>query len=84
MNYFPNFESIINWKPYSFDGIHSPQTGVLCKWENGMIDYFNPNLHRCDNIRFVDANGPKPRKNHDNDIVGSGNDECAMITFLGF
>lgn len=84
MKYFPGFESIINWEPYSFDGTNTVSTGVLCKWENGRIDYFDPEVHTCEGIRFIESDEPKSKKNQDDGIVGNGDDECGMITFLGF
>lgn len=56
---FQDLDQIITWKPYTFDGINPPSTGVLCKWENGMIGYFDPNINRCDNIRFIESDEPK-------------------------
>ena len=40
-----NLDIFINWEPYTFDGTNTPSTGVLCKWQSGQIDYFDPRKH---------------------------------------
>lgn len=64
-NYFPglrqstlqDLDPITTWEPYTFDGYNLPSTGVLCKWGDGNIDYFDPRKHLgiVQNIRFIES-----------------------------
>jgi hypothetical protein len=57
-------DDLVNWEAYSFDGNNSPSTGVLCKWADGTIAYFDPRVHRglLGGIRFIENDDPNPQK----------------------
>jgi hypothetical protein len=73
-----DLDAITTWEAFSFDGKTTPATGVLCKWADGHLAFYDPREHRdtVADIRFIESD--------DDGIVGSGDDECGMVACFGF
>ena len=64
--YLKDLETITNWKPFTFDGTNCPSTGVLCKWADGTIDFYDPRVHKgiLGGIRFIENDDPNQKETH--------------------
>lgn len=93
-NYFPglrqstlqDLDPITTWEPYSFDGCNLPSTGVLCKFRDGNIDYFDPRKHLgiVQNIRFIESDDPKPSRKSTDDNDTYIDDLGGLVSTFGF
>ena len=50
---YQQIQHIINWEPYT--GSNKPSTGVLCKWDDGRVEPFDPRVHTVKGLLFVEA-----------------------------
>lgn len=57
-------DNVVTWNPYKFDGTNEPRYGVLCKWQWGTIDYYDPIKHgkMLEGIRFVEDDESRSRR----------------------
>lgn len=80
-NSLNDLDNITPWEKFSFDGANSPSTGVLCKFADGTIAFFDPRVHAAADVRFVESDDPEVMSKRDQIFDGFGGLACFLLVF---